>query len=105
MKNFKPTPTLVHYKIPLSLNDFDALSTYDYAWVWDDDLQGAPHIDRRLTELGCDDIEYSGHFGPNFYFSLESHDDTPETWKEIEETFDVYIGIARKWQKDNKVSK
>lgn len=43
-------------------------------------------FDLSLNNLGCDKVEYNGHFGPNIYFRLgtEDTDRLPEVVKTIE---------------------
>ena len=99
MNNFKSEVTLTHYRVPVTPEDFDALTDYDHETMLGD--EDTPRIDEALEQLYCCDIDYNGHFGHYIYFALEPVDDTPETWKAIEKEFDKYIKLAHKWLKEN----
>jgi len=102
MKNFKPSIDSISYSVPLELDDFTALSDWDFHSI--PSITGIETFDKALEKLGCFSVDYNGHFGAKIYFGLESYDDTQECWRDIEFVFDKYIKIARKWVADGTLS-
>jgi hypothetical protein len=98
MNNFEPKATSTQYTVHVNLEDFIALSDFDFHSIPYD--MGIKTFDESLEELNCFNVDYNGHFGANIFFGLERADDTPETWEAIEAVFDKYIAIAHKWQEE-----
>ena len=92
--------TGVRYCVEVEKEKFIALLEYEN--IWHGGLKSSePGLDGILRNMGCDDVDYDGHYMNYIYFSLCVEDDEEDFHKEILEVIEEYLQKAVEWKKNN----
>lgn len=77
--------TAISYRMDLTVDHFLAVEKKD-----DDLLLCGGGLCEALIRAGCENVEYSGHYGPSIFFTLAGTDHG-EKLKEVESVINNYI--------------
>jgi hypothetical protein len=88
--------TATKYTVEIEPERFIALEEYENMW------HGGlttyePGLEVILRNMGCDDVEYNGHYQNYIWFSIHVDDDTPEFQAEVLEVINAYLQKALDW--------
>jgi len=97
---FEPKAVSTAYRIGIDLQSFNIIS----AWEWDCPAGVDSLFEVLERNSSACDVDYNGHFGSAIFLTLETENDSPEAWDNIQYIIKEWVENAEKLCKQNNIS-
>ena len=89
--------TAVSYSVEIEMKQFSAL--LDYEDVWHGGIKTSePSLEETLRDMGCDHVEYNGHYLNYIYFTISIDDDNRKFHNKVLNVIEKQIKKAELWK-------